>query len=297
MSSPKSPTTGLQFALAAFGFWGLVQPYFFGLYEDVSPLVVVAHRTLWSCGFIWIWLALRGQVGGGLALLRDGRTALSLALTGALIFSNWGTYIYAVQVDRLLDASVGYFMTPLMTAGFGILVLGERLRRLQFVALGLAALGIVIYTVWLGRLPLIALTLSLTFSAYGGLRKKFGIPAERGMAAETLLLTPLALGFVIAFGWSGAPYMIAPTSGQALWLISAGLVTLLPLVWYNAAAARMPLISLGLLQFIVPIGLFILSLLPPLNESLDWHRGILFAFVWAALVFYVIDLIKASRES
>ena len=299
MSSPvvqnKSQNSGLFFAVAAFGFWGLVQPYFFGVYGDVNPLVVVAHRTFWSCGFIWLWLLMRGKISGGWTLLQDRKMAALLALTGMLIFTNWGIYIYAVQAQRLLDASVGYFMTPLMTAGFGMIFLGERPRRLQLVALILAAGGVLIYTLWLGRLPLIALALSLTFSAYGGIRKKFAVPAERGMAVETLLLAPLALGFILAFGWSGGPYFIAPNGGQALWLASAGLVTLLPLVWYNAAAARMPLISLGLLQFIVPVGLFILSLLPPLNETLDLQRGTLFIFVWAALVFYVIDLIRSSR--
>ena len=297
MSSPQTKKSGLYFALLAFGFWGLVQPFFFGIYDDVNPLAVVAHRTLWSCILIWIWLAMRGVVGGGWALLTKGRTALILGITGALIFANWGTYIYAVQVDRLLDTSVGYFMAPLMTAGFGIVFLGERPRPLQFVALFLAGLGIVIYTVWLGRLPLIALTLALTFSAYGGIRKKFAIPAERGMAAETLLLTPVALGIVAVFGWSGAPYFIAASGPQALWLVCSGLVTLLPLVWYNAVAVRMPLISLGLLQFIGPVGLFVLSLLPPVRETLDWQRGTLIVFVWAALVFYVIDLIRASRSN
>ena len=271
MSSPQSQppgqnyvqNSGLFFALAAFGLWGFVQPYFFGLYEGMSPLLVVAHRTIWSCLFIWLWLRFRGKVQGAMALLRDGKSALILALTGTLIFTNWGIYIFSVQSERLLDASVGYFMTPLMTAGFGMVFLGERPRRLQLVALCLATLGVLIYTIWLGRLPLIALALSLSFSAYGGIRKRFAIPAERGMAVETLLMLPLAIGAIALFDGLFTPYLIAPTLDQALWLISAGIVTLLPLVWYNAAAARMPLISLGLLQFIVPVALFILSLLPP----------------------------------
>ena len=188
-------------------------------------------------------------------------------------------------------------MTPLMTAAFGMVFLGERPRRLQMVALCLAGVGILISIIFIGRIPLIALSLSLSFSIYGGIRKRFAIPAERGMAVETLLMLPLAFGAIVLFDGLYAPYLIAPTGDQALWLISAGMVTLLPLVWYNAAAARMPLISLGLLQFIVPVGLFILSLLPPLNETLDWQRGLLFAFVWAALVFYVMDLINSSRRS
>ena len=175
MSPSSKQNSGLIFALAAFGFWGLVQPYFFGWVQDVPPLVVVAHRTLWSCLFIWVWLAFRGKLRGGLSLLQDAKTFAILLLTGLLIFSNWGLYIFAVQSQRLLDASVGYFMTPLMTAAFGIIFLGERPRTLQIIALGLAAFGIGVSIIWLGRVPLIALALSLSFSAYGGIRKRFSI--------------------------------------------------------------------------------------------------------------------------
>lgn len=295
--SAKDFRAGLFFALAAFGFWGLVQPYFFGAFEDWEALVIASHRTLWSCLFIWIWLAFRRKLVSGLALFKDLKMVAVLFLTGLLITSNWGTYIYSVQSERLLDASVGYFMTPLMTAGFGILFLGERPRPLQFWALGFAAVGVLFYTISAGQLPIIALTLSLTFSAYGGIRKLFAIPAERGMAVETALLAPVAMVLILVFGWAGPPYLIAFSGGQAALLVIAGLVTLLPLVWYNAAAARMPLISLGLLQFIVPIGLFILSLLPPLNEQLDPDKGIMFILIWIGLVFYVVDLVRASRRS
>jgi len=292
-----SARAGLFFALAAFGFWGLVQPYFFGALEHWGPWVLVAHRTLWSCLFIWVWLAFRRKIRSALALFAQPRMLGVLALTGGLIASNWGTYIYAVQAERLLDASIGYFMTPLMTAAFGIIVLGERPRRLQFVALGFAGFGVLVYTVILGTLPLIALYLSLSFSAYGGIRKLVGAPAERGMAVETVLITPFALLIILIFGWAGPPYGIAFSGGQTALLILSGLITLLPLVWYNAAAARMPLISLGLLQFIVPIGLFVLSLLPPLSEQLDPAKALMFAFIWVGLVFYVVDLLSASRRA
>lgn len=289
--------SGLAFALAAFGFWGLVQPYFFGAFDTWGALVIVAHRTLWSCLFIWVWIAFRGKVPGALAMFREPRMVAIMALTGFLIASNWGTYIYAVQAERLLDASIGYFMTPLMTAAFGMLFLGERPRVLQIWALSFAALGVLIYTIWLGTLPLVALYLSISFSAYGGIRKLVGAPAERGMAVETALIAPFAVGVILFLGWAGPPYLIAFSGSQAALLITAGLVTLLPLVWHNAAAARMPLISLGLLQFIVPIGLFILSLLPPLSEQLDPAKALMFAFIWAGLVFYVVDLVRSARRS
>ena len=293
----KEFRAGLIFSILAFGFWGLVQPYFFGVFESSNALIVMAHRTLWSCLFMWVWLAFRGKVFGALALLMDRRAARILALTGLLIASNWGTYIYAVQTGRLLDASVGYFMTPLITAAFGIVFLGERPRRLQIWALGFAVLGVISYMISVGQVPIIALFLALSFSAYGGIRKMMVIPAEQGMAVETLLISPVALGLIVTIGWAGAPYGIAANLPEALFLITAGLVTLLPLVWYNAAAARLPLISLGLLQFIVPIALFVLSLLPPLNETLDPAKTRMFVLIWVGLVFYVLDLVRSARSA
>ncbi len=296
-TSPTETRAGFGFAFAAFGFWGLVQPYFFDLFADWGALVIMAHRTVWSCLFMWVWLVFRGKVTGALALFTDARLIGILTLTGVLVAANWGTYIYAVQAGRLLDASIGYFMTPLMTAAFGIVILGERPRRLQIWALAFAAAGVLFYTVAMGQLPIIALFLSLSFSAYGGIRKLYAIPAERGMAVETTLIGPIALILIFTYGWVGGPYLIATSGREAVLLILAGLVTLLPLVWYNAAAARMPLLSLGLLQFIVPIGLFILSMLPPLNETLDAKRAVLFAAIWTGLVFYVVDLLSHARRS
>ena len=289
--------TGLAFALAAFGFWGLVQPYFFGAFETWGALVIVAHRTLWSCLFIWIWIAFRRDLSGALAMFRQPRMLAVMALTGFLIASNWGTYIYAVQAERLLDASIGYFMAPLMTAAFGMLFLGERPRVLQIWALIFAALGVLLYTLWLGIVPLVALYLSISFSAYGGIRKLVAAPAERGMAVETGLIAPFAVVVILLIGRAVPPYLIAFSASQAGLLILAGLVTLLPLVWYNAAAIRLPLISLGLLQFIVPVGLFTLSLLPPLSEELDMAKALMVAFIWAGLLFYVVDLVRSARSS
>ena len=296
-NTDKTLETGLGFALAAFGFWGLVQPYFFGAFQEADALVIMAHRTAWSCVFIWLWLAYRGRIGLTLTLFGNPRMVGLLFCTGLLIAGNWATYIYAVQASLLLEASVGYFMTPLMTAAFGLIFLGERPRRLQFWALAFASVGVLIYTVEVGRLPLIALVLSITFSAYGGVRKLYHVPAERGMAVETTLILPIAVGLILIFGWAGGPYGIAQSRREAGLMILAGLVTLLPLVWYNAAAARMPLLSLGLLQFIVPIGLFVLSLLPPLNETLDPAKARLMVLIWIGLVFYVVDLVRASRRA
>lgn len=301
MTPPKTKTgplaNGYVFALAAFIFWGLLQPYFFGAFDGIPALVVAAHRTLWSCLFIWIWLALRGKLGSALGLFGDAKTVLILLITGLLITSNWSIYIFAVLEGRLIDASIGYFMTPLMTALFGILILGERPRRLQLWALALAAIGVVSYTLLLGVLPLIALSLSLTFSAYGGIRKLYRVPAERGMALETTLLAPVALILILGWGWAGAPYFLSSSGLQAGLLIVAGLVTLLPLVWYNAAAARMPLLSLGLMQFIVPFSLLALSLLPPLSEALDEPKALMLGCIWIALIFYVWDLVSHARRS
>ena len=294
--TPQNLTTefrsGLIFAITAFGFWGFVQPYFFTLFQETSALTLMAHRTIWSCLFIWIWLILRGKVTSALALFTDWKMVGVLALTGLLITSNWGTYIYAVQSGHLLEASIGYFITPLMTAAFGIMILNEQVRRLQYWALGFAAFGVSAYTLYTGQFPVIALILALSFSCYGGIRKLAGAPAERGMAVETALMAPLALGIIAATGWVGLPYGIAHTQLEAGLLICAGLVTLLPLVWYNAAAARMPLISLGLLQFIVPIALFIVSLLPPLNETLDLAKALMFFFIWIGLALYILDLLR-----
>lgn len=296
-NSDKDMRSGVTFALAAFGFWGVVQPYYFGFFEEANAVTIMAHRSAWSCIFVWIWLGLREKISGALELFKEAKMLRVLFLTGVLIAGNWGIFIYAVQSGRVLDASLGYFMTPLMTAAFGILVLKERPRKLQILALMFAAIGVGFYTVSIGQLPLIALAVSISFSAYSGIRKLYKVPAERGMALETTLILPFAVGIIGTFGWLGAPYLIASTGREATLLIASGLTTLLPLVWFNAAAARMPLISIGLLQFIVPIMLLVLSLFPPLEETLDLKRGVMLAAIWVGLVFYIIDVLHHSRRS
>ena len=156
---------GLFFSLAAFGFWALIQPYFFGAFEESSALIVMAHRTLWSCVFIWIWLALRNKISSALTLFRNIKLIMVMAVTGLMITTNWGNLHICRPKWTLARRLCGYFMTPLMTVAFGIVILGERPSTLQFLALAFGLLGVVFYTMTIGQVPVIALMLSLTFSA------------------------------------------------------------------------------------------------------------------------------------
>ncbi len=280
---------GLVYALAAYLSWGLVVPMHFRLLSAFSPNQILAERIVWSILF-----------AGGLALAWRRRLRLPWPLRprhGLLLFSaamigvNWLLYLYAVDRGHLLDASLGYYINPLVSVALGRVILGERLRPVQAVAVGIAAAGVALALVWAGDLPLTSLSLALTFALYGLARKLAAVDPLVGFLAETLLLLPGAVAWLAV-----SPEPFLPPDPRSLGLlVLTGLTTALPLIWFAAAAVRLRLTTLGLMQYVAPTCLLALSVLA-YGEHVEPHRALMFALIWVALALYSLDALRARRS-
>ena len=281
---------GLIYALGAYLSWGVVVPVHFRLLDAVPAGSILAHRIVWSSVLVAVLLAvLRKRVRSPFPLRpRHGL----LAASAALIAVNWLLYLVAVQSGHMLDASLGYFINPLMSVALGALVLGERLRPVQVLAVAMAAAAVLLAAIVAGHLPWISLTLAASFSLYGLARKVVGVDAMVGFAAETLLLLPASFVYLAAF----APPVVNGDPVRALLLLLTGATTALPLIWFAAAAQRLTLATLGLMQYLAPSCLLALSVLV-YGERLEPDRAVLFGLIWLALALYAADAFRASRRA
>ncbi|MBA3596050.1 MAG: EamA family transporter RarD [Methylibium sp.] len=286
---------GILQASLAYACWGLFPLYFKAL-QAVPPLELLAHRVTWSLLFVaallaaqrrWTWLG---------AALRDPRVLRSCAASSLLIAINWFFYIWAVSSDRIVEASLGYFINPLVNVLFAALVLGERLRRGQWVAVALAAAGVAWLTVQAGAPPWIALAIAVSFAGYGLLRKTAPLGALEGLAMETLMLGPIALAVLAWLALQGQA-AFTDSGGATRWLlIAAGPITAIPLLLFAAGARRIPFALLGLLQYIGPTLQLLLGVLI-FDERFDARRAIGFGAIWAALALYSAESLWRSRRS
>lgn len=280
-----TPTAkGYAYALAAFVWWGLFPLYIRAL-GQTPPLEVLAHRIVWSLPVCALLISLARGWGELRRALARPRVLVTLLCTSAIIAVNWLVFIYAVWSNQLLSASLGYFISPLVSMAMGMVFLGERPGRLQTAALILAALGTLNLVVHHGELPWIALALAASFSTYGLLRKRVQVEALGGLLVETGLLTPLALAWLAWIGWHGELVF-----GQD-WLITlllagAGIATTLPLIWFTAGARLIPLHTLGILQYSGPSIQFLIALFL-FNEAVSPARWLTFVMVWVAVVLYL----------
>jgi chloramphenicol-sensitive protein RarD len=229
------------------------------------------------------------------ALFGDTRVFGLLAIAAFVISLNWGTYIYGVTNDRVVETSLGYFINPLVTVLMGVLILGERLRPLQWLAIGIGALACLVLTVDYGHPPWIALVLAFSFGTYGLAKKQAGAEAIESLTLETLLVTPLALAYLAWLTGQGDSSFAADGWNHALLLMSAGLVTAVPLLCFGAAAIRVPLVTLGLLQYLAPVLQFLLGVLY-FHEDMSTGRWIGFALVWAALSIFTVESLRHRRQ-
>ncbi|MFY9295031.1 MAG: EamA family transporter RarD [Methylorubrum rhodinum] len=279
---------GLLYALAAYLSWGLVVPVHFRLLAGIPAETILAQRIAWSALFVTALIALlRRRLANPFPL--KPRHALLVASAGLIAF-NWLLYLRAVETGHLLDASLGYYINPLVSVALGALVFGERLRPLQAVAVGIAVLGVVIAVVMAGRLPLLSLGLAVSFALYGLTRKIVGVDGTVGFCAETFLLLPAALGYLLL----AAPPVPSDARTWSL-LALTGVTTALPLIWFAAAATRLTLATLGLMQYLAPTCLMLLSTLA-YGETLSEDRIVLFALIWIALVLYATDALRQNRQ-
>ncbi|QKX16294.1 EamA family transporter RarD [Microbulbifer sp. YPW1] len=288
-----SAAAGLLAGLGAYLIWGIA-PLYFKLLGNLSAPEILAHRSIWSLLLALILLAVLGKLRGLKAVLSSRKAMLALLVSTALISTNWLIFIWAVVNDHLLDASLGYYINPLISVLLGVLVLGEKLRPLQWIAVALAALGIG-YELWqFGSLPLVALGVALTFGFYGLVRKQTAVDSLTGLTVETLFLLPLAVGFLF---WSSSPTSNLLNNSWELngLLLLAGPITLTPLLLFNIAARRLNLSTLGFLQYLGPTLMFFLAVLL-YNEPFDKTKLVTFVFVWTALGFYSADALVLRRK-
>jgi chloramphenicol-sensitive protein RarD len=285
---------GLLLGITAYGLWGGF-PLYWPLLEPAGAPEILAHRILWSMVTMGVLVVIFRRTSQLRAILADRRTFLLLAAAALVVTINWATYIYGVNNERVVETSLGYFINPLVTVLMGVLILGERLRPLQWGAMGIASLAVVVLTVDYGRLPYIALILAFSFGTYGLLKKTADVGALESLAVETTVVAPLAavyLGWLIA---SGASSFGTEGGGHALLLASTGIVTAIPLICFSAAATRVPMTTLGLLQYLAPVLQFAVGVFV-LGEAMPASRWIGFVLVWVALVVFTIEATNHHRR-
>ncbi len=285
---------GFAATAGAFAIWGLLPLYLHPLHQ-VSSFQVIAHRILWSCAFVLVWMAARGQLSSLLATLANRGVVWRLALSATLLTVNWLVYVWAVMNGHVIESSLGYFINPLVNVLLGVVVLSERLTPLRWIAVALAAAGVAYLTVVAGRPPWIALTLALSFGTYGLIRKIVKVESLPGLATETLLLLPVAALYLIWCEFAGISALGHTGPGITALLIGTGPVTAISLFLFAFGARLLPYSTVGVLQYIAPslqlaCGVF------AFHEPFERTRAIGFALIWTALLIYAGDGLLQSRK-
>ena len=284
---------GVVSGLAAYSMWGLF-PLYFPLLEPAGGVEIVAHRVVWSLLFVALLLTAVRRWGHVRAAVSDRRTVLVLAGAAVLIAANWLLFVYGVNSGHVVETSLGYFINPLVSVLLGVVVFGERLRRLQWVAVAIAALAVAVLTVDYGRPPWIALGLAASFGLYGLMKKLVRVEAAPGLLVETALVTVPALALLALLHADGTGTFVTAGAGHALLLMSSGIATAVPLLLFAAAARRIPLSTIGLLQYLTPlmqlsVGVFVYG------EPMPPARLAGFAIVWVALAIFTADTLRHAR--
>lgn len=293
MKSKRSEhSLGLLFGVGSYILWGLF-PLYWPLLQPASPLEIVSHRAVWTLVFCLIVLALAKQLHSTIAIVKKPKIMAALFLTTILVSINWLTYIWATNNGHVVEAALGYYINPLIIIAFGVLLLREKMRPLQWLAVGIAVVGVAILTFDYGRLPWIAIALALSWGTYGLVKKKLDLGALEGLTIETLIsLIPYA-GYLIYLGNQGTG-QFGQSTGLTILLISAGAVTAIPLLLFNGSTTRLPYSTIGLLQYIAPTIQFAIGVWV-LHEDMPVARWIGFLVIWLALTALAIDLVRSSR--
>ncbi|EKO3478721.1 EamA family transporter RarD [Vibrio fluvialis] len=285
---------GVILAISAYTMWGIA-PIYFKAISSVSALEILSHRVIWSFFLLAALLHFGRQWRSVVSVFRDKKKIVYLLTTALLVGGNWLIFIWAVNANHMLDASLGYYINPLLNVVLGMLFLGERLRKLQWFAVALAAIGVAIQLVVFGSVPIVAFSLAITFGLYGLLRKKVGVNAQTGLFIETLVLVPAAAIYLLWIADSATSSMLVNDWHLNLLLISAGIVTTLPLLCFTGAATKLKLSTLGFFQYIGPSLMFLLAVLV-YGETFSADKAITFAFIWSALVIFSVDGLTQGRK-
>ncbi|MQY35450.1 Protein RarD [Streptomyces sp. RB17] len=285
---------GLLNGFAAYGMWGLV-PLFWPLLKPAGAVEILAHRMVWSLVVVAVALLFVRRWAWAGELLRQPRRLGLITVAAAVITVNWGLYIWSVNSGHVVEASLGYFINPLVTIAMGVLLLKERLRPVQWAAVATGLAAVVVLTVGYGRPPWISLVLAFSFATYGLVKKKVALGGLESLAAETAIQFLPALGYLLWLGAHGDASFLNDGTGHAALLASTGLVTALPLVCFGAAAIRVPLSTLGLLQYLAPVFQFLLGIFY-FHEAMPPERWAGFALVWLALTLLTGDALRSARR-
>ncbi len=290
VSAGREGRLGVLYGLAAYTFWGL-SIFYFKAIRGVAPLEILAHRILWSVPLLLAWLAARGRLGDLKAALRTRRTVAVLAVSTVLIGTNWLVFIMAVESGHVVQASLGYYINPLLNIVLGMVFLGERLRPAQWVSVGLAAAGVAYMALSFGSLPFISLILATSFGLYGLLRKTVPADGPVGLTVETSLLLPAVLVYLIVRARQGEMDFLHISRAIDGLLLLAGLITTLPLLWFTNAVRRLRLATIGFLQYISPSIQLVLAV-AVFGEPFTRTHVVTFTCIWAALGLYSFDAIR-----
>ncbi|MCO4770271.1 MAG: EamA family transporter RarD [Deltaproteobacteria bacterium] len=291
-SPPPQDRSGPLYALGAYALWGFF-PLYWAMLKAASAPEVLGHRIAGTFALLLVWMAATRR--WTLLLGLDRRRLGLLAGASALVTLNWLTYIWGVQNGHVVETSLGYFINPLVNVGLGVWLLGERMRRPQLVAIGLAAVAVLILTVDYGRVPWIAFTLALTFAFYGLLKKKAGVPSVPALFVETAFVAPLAVAYLVSLRLEGTDTLLRLGATHDLLLLGAGVATAIPLLLFGAAANRVALSTLGVLQYLAPSIQFVCGV-AFLGEEMPPTRWAGFAFVWVALMVFSWDALRTARR-
>lgn len=296
-SAPSQPrlVSGLIFALGSYLLWGFL-PVYFRLLAPTGAFEIVAYRILFSLVFCAVLLTITQGWARMAALLRQPRILLTMAVAGVLIYINWQVFVLAAVSGHVVEGALGYFINPIFTVLLGVIFLRERLRPAQWVAVGISAIAIVIIAVGYGAFPWIAIALTLSFGLYGFIKKRVGghVDALSGLTLETAWLTPVAVVQLILVGLTSGLTFTAGGPGHTVLIVLVGVATGLPLLLFAAAASRLPLIAIGLTQYLTPVLQFIFGVVF-LGEAMSTTRWIGFVLVWVALIVLTVDLVRAAQ--
>ncbi|WP_433549408.1 EamA family transporter RarD [Streptomyces sp. CA-294286] len=293
METKDEQRAGLLYGIGAYGMWGLV-PLFWPLLKPAGAVEILAHRMVWSLAVVGLALLAVRRWGWVRELLRQPRKLGLIAVAAAVISVNWGLYIWSVNSGHVVEASLGYFINPLVTIAMGVLLLGERMRPAQWAAVGVGAAAVVVLAVGYGQPPWISLVLAFSFATYGLLKKKVNLGGLESLAAETAIQFLPALAYLVWLGTVGGATFGAHGAGHAALLAATGVVTAVPLVCFGAAAIRVPLSVLGLLQYLAPVFQFVLGIVY-FHEEMPVERWAGFGLVWLALTVLTWDAARAAR--
>jgi len=292
-SSTAAHRIGIVNAISAYFLWGLA-PIYFKLIDNIDSSEIMIHRVVWSTLLLFIIVVLSKKSSALVALIKQPKLLLHLAISATFLAVNWFMFIWAVNNDHLLDASLGYYINPLFSVALGVIFLGERLRKMQSIAVALAVTGVLIQLIIIGSLPLISFALAGTFGIYGLLRKKLHVDSFIGLLIESAMMLPLALIYWQYFVSSPTSNMFENSISLNSTLMFAGIVTTAPLLCFTSAAKRLTLSALGFFQYIGPSIMFLLATFH-YNEPFNMAKLLTFAFIWVALILFSYDSIKSRK--